>query len=108
MKQTAPKQPAAKRAPTRSGKSVSVTVYGSAANEWFVAVSRGGTKPPRARAVTPESVADAMSALGDEPSTEAVAAVMSAAREEAERRVAELSRELEEARQALAALETTD
>lgn len=46
-----------------------------------------------------------MRELGDDVALEAASSVLNAAREEAQRRVEELSRELEAARRALAALE---
>lgn len=104
------KSPPAK-APTRRGAatSLTVTLYGSADNQWSVALTRGARKPQRSRPVTPEAVDAAVRELGDEAAIEAVSAVLSAAREAAQRRVEELSRELEEARRALEALkESTD
>lgn len=106
-----PPKPAAtpKRTPAKKlTKSVAVTVYGSADNEWFVSVTRDVRKPQRSRAVSPEAVDAAVHALGDTAARDAVTSVITAAREEAKRRVAELSRELEQARQALAALDAAD
>ncbi|MFC3241262.1 DUF6319 family protein [Gordonia humi] len=101
-----PKQPA-KRASKKSTQSVTVTIYGTADNEWSVAMTRGAEKPQRSRSVTPEAVDAAVDALGDQTSRTAVTALLSAAREEAQRRVEELSRELEAAKEALAALENS-
>ncbi|WP_454163126.1 DUF6319 family protein [Gordonia iterans] len=98
--------PAARRSAARGApKSVTLTLYGSAENEWSVAVTRGARKPQRSRKVTPESVDAAVRELGDPAAAEAVTTLLHAAREEAQRRVEELSRELEAARQALAALD---
>ncbi len=98
--------PAARRSAARGApKSVTVTLYGSAENEWSVAVTRGARKPQRSRKVTPESADAAVRELGDPAAAEAVTTLLHAAREEAQRRVEELSRELEAARQALAALD---
>lgn len=85
--------------------SVTVTIFGSADNEWSVAVTRGGRKPTRSRTVAPDSVESALSELGDGTAFDAASSILNAAREEAQRRVEELSRELQAAREALAALE---
>lgn len=97
----AAKKPAARRGPATS---LTVTLYGSADNKWSVALSRGARKPQRSRPVTPEAVEAAARELGDADTTAAVSAVLSAARDAAQRRVEDLSRELEEARRALEAL----
>lgn len=104
------RKPAAAKPARRSGSkkppaSVTVTLFGSSDNEWSVAVSRGGRKPTRSRGVAPDSVESAMRELGDAAALEATSSVLNAAREEAQRRVEELSRELQAAREALAALE---
>lgn len=88
-----------------ASKSVTVTIFGSAENQWSVAVTRGARKPQRSRTVSPEAVDAAMGALGDAAAAEAVTTLLHAAREEAQRRVEELSRELAAAREALAALD---
>lgn len=98
-------RPAAKRTPKRAAQALTLTIHGTADNEWSVAVTRGTKKPPRSRPVTPESVDAAVGSLGDAAAHDAVTSLLSAAREEAKRRVDELSRELEAAKQALAALE---
>lgn len=99
----------ARSTPTRrtpaAAKSVTLTVYGSPDNQWSVALTRGARKPQRSRPVTPEAVDAAVRELGDPAAAEAVTGLLRAAREEAARRVAELSAELEAARQALAALD---
>ncbi len=103
----APTQSApAKRASATSGAptSVTVTLHGAPDNTWSVAVARGARKPQRARPVSPDAVEAAVAGLGDPSSLEAVTTLLHAAREEARQRVDALSRELEEARQALAAL----
>ncbi|GAA3971132.1 DUF6319 family protein [Gordonia caeni] len=108
----AAKTPAAKtpaRARRGAATSLTVTLYGSPDNQWSVALTRGARKPQRSRPVTPEAVDAAVRELGDEATVDAVSAVLSAARDAAQRRVEELSRELEEARRALEALkESTD
>lgn len=100
-KPATPKKTAARKAPA----SVLVTIFGSAENEWSVTVTRGARKPTRSRTVTPDSVEAAMHGLADEAAIEAASSVLTAAREEAQRRVEELSRELAAAQEALAALE---
>ncbi|WP_308221358.1 DUF6319 family protein [Gordonia alkaliphila] len=105
--QSAPTKSApAKRASAKSGAptSVTVTLHGAPDNTWSVAVARGARKPQRARPVSPDAVEAAVAGLGDPSSLEAVTTLLHAAREEARQRVDALSRELEEARQALAAL----
>nr|WP_308192035.1 DUF6319 family protein [Gordonia zhenghanii] len=94
-----------KATPKKATQSVTVTVYGTTDNDWFVSMTRGAKKPPRSRSVTPEAVDAAVRELGDATTRDAVTSVLSAAHEEAQRRVEELSRELAAAKQALAALE---
>ena len=101
-------EPAAKprpRTPKKATQSLTVTIHGNADNEWSVALTRGAKKPQRSRPVTPESVDAAIRELGDATVRDAVTSVLNAAREEAQRRVEELSRELAAAKEALAALE---
>jgi hypothetical protein len=96
--------------PARKGKkgpdSVSVTIHAGADNDWSVTVTHGARRPGKAQPVSPESVSRAVRELGDESAVQAVEAVISHAREEAAQRVAELSRQLEEAQSMLAALES--
>nr|WP_296779560.1 DUF6319 family protein [Rhodococcus sp. (in: high G+C Gram-positive bacteria)] len=109
-----PKAPVAPKAPTapaaRKGKkgpeSVSVTIHAGADNDWSVTVTHGARRPGKAQSVSPESVSRAVRELGDDTARDAVEAVISHAREEAASRVEELSRQLEEARSMLAALES--
>ncbi|MCJ0979902.1 DUF6319 family protein [Rhodococcus sp. ARC_M12] len=84
---------------------ISVTIHAGADNDWSVTVTQGAKRPTKAQSVSPESVSRAVRELGDPIACDAVEAVISHAREEAARRVAELSRQLEEARTTLAALE---
>ncbi|OZD10679.1 translation initiation factor [Rhodococcus sp. 06-235-1A] len=96
------------QAPRRVKKApggVSVTIHAGADNDWSVTVTQGAKRPTKAQPVSPESVSRAVRELGDPIARDAVEAVISHAREEAARRVAELSRQLEEARTTLAALE---
>ncbi|MDV6260326.1 DUF6319 family protein [Rhodococcoides yunnanense] len=99
-----PQQQAARRAKKAPG-GLSVTIHAGADNDWSVTVTQGAKRPTKAQPVSPESVSRAVRELGDPIARDAVEAVISHAREEAARRVAELSRQLEEARTTLAALE---
>ncbi|WP_347955817.1 DUF6319 family protein [Gordonia aichiensis] len=99
------KKAARAKATGTKAASVTVTLYGSADNEWAVAVTRGARKPNRSRPVPVESVESAVRELGDEATVDAVTTLMHAAREAAQRRVDELSAQLAQAREALAALE---
>ena len=91
---------------TKGPESVSVTIHAGADNDWSVTVTHGARRPGKAQPVSPESVSRAVRELGDDSARDAVEAVISHAREEAASRVAELSRQLEEARSTLAALES--
>lgn len=84
--------------------SVTVTIHGSADNKWSVTVTRGGRKPARSRSISPEAVESAMRGLADDAATQAAASVLHAARDEARKRVDQLSRELAAAQEALAKL----
>ncbi|MSX05242.1 MAG: hypothetical protein F2801_03435 [Actinobacteria bacterium] len=84
---------------------MSVTIHAGADNDWSVTVTQGAKRPTKAQPVSPEAVGRAVRELGDVTARDAVEAVISHAREEAARRVAELSRQLDEARTTLAALE---
>ncbi|RRQ25367.1 translation initiation factor [Rhodococcus sp. Eu-32] len=107
-KPAASPKPAAQSA--RKGKkgpdSVSVTIHAGADNDWSVTVTHGARRPGKAQPVSPESVSRAVRELGYDSAVQAVEAVISHAREEAAQRVAELSRQLEEAQSMLAALES--
>lgn len=109
-KTVTPKPAAAKPALARKGKkgpdSVSVTIHAGPDNDWSVTVTHGARRPGKAQSVSPESVSRAVRELGDDSARDAVEAVISYAREEAASRVEELSRQLEEARSMLAALES--
>ncbi|WP_415971280.1 DUF6319 family protein [Rhodococcus sp. 077-4] len=95
----------ASRRPKKTPGGISVTIHAGADNDWSVTVTQGAKRPTKAQPVSPESVSRAVRELGDPTARDAVEAVISHAREEAARRVAELSRQLEEARTTLAALE---
>lgn len=98
----APKAP--RRAKTTTA-AVSVTLTSTPAGSWAVSVSQGSKKTVKATEVTADRVARAMRELGNDAAIAAVDEVISAAREAAQRRVDELSHELETARAALAHLE---
>ncbi|MDV8025101.1 DUF6319 family protein [Rhodococcus sp. IEGM 1330] len=95
----------ASRRPKKAPGGISVTIHAGADNDWSVTVTQGAKRPTKAQPVSPESVSRAVRELGDPTARDAVEAVISHARDEAARRVAELSRQLEEARTTLAALE---
>lgn len=97
--------PAAPRRAKKVPGGLSVTIFAGVDNDWSVTVTQGAKRPTKAQPVSPESVGRAVRELGDPTAREAVEAVISHARDEAERRVAELSKQLEEARTMLAALE---
>ncbi|SNT49528.1 DUF6319 family protein [Rhodococcoides kyotonense] len=100
-----PAAPAARKG-KKGPDSVSVTIHAGADNDWSVTVTHGARRPGKAQPVTPESVSRAVRELGDDSAVQAVEAVISHARDEAAQRVAELSRQLEEAQSMLAALES--
>ncbi|MFY2789054.1 DUF6319 family protein [Rhodococcus sp. MALMAid1271] len=99
-----PRRETARRA-KKAPSGVSVTIHAGPDNDWSVTVTHGAKRPTKAQPVSPESVSRAVRELGDPTARDAVEAVISHAREEAAVRVAELSRQLEEARTTLAALE---
>ncbi|AQA24965.1 putative translation initiation factor [Rhodococcus sp. MTM3W5.2] len=84
--------------------SVSVTLHAEAGNEWTVTVTHGERRPGRAAPVSADAVERAVRELGDPAAEQAVASVLSAARDAAAKRVEELSRQLAEAQSTLAAL----
>lgn len=99
-----PKAPArkAKKAPT-----ISITVTIDPESEWTVGIAHGTRKVGKPSPVAPDAVERAVKELGDPGAIEAVQSVIDAARTAAEERVAQLSRELEEARKALESLGAT-
>lgn len=96
----APKRPRRTKEPV----GVSVTLHAAAGGEWTVTVAHGAKRPGKAAPVTADAVERAVRELGDPAAAEAVESVISAAREAAAKRVEELSRQLEEARNALESL----
>ncbi len=103
-----PAQPAAAKAPRR-GKpgtaAVSVTVTSVDATTWRVSVMHGTKKLGKPTEVTADRVARAMRELGDTTAMSAVDGVIVSARAAAQKRIDELSGELETARAALAQLD---
>lgn len=93
--------------PRRGPVSVSVTIEGTADNEWTVSVMRGAKRVGKPSTVTADAVGRAMSSLGDEAASAEVSGLLDAARVAAEQRVAELARQLEEAQQTLKSLRPT-
>ncbi len=102
----------ATRSAPRSGKKlqdgISVTIHGGPDNDWTVSVAYGARPAGKATPVKPDSVERAVAELGDATARDAVDAMLSAARDAVSSRIAELSRQLEEARSALAELGTTE
>jgi hypothetical protein len=96
----APKRPRRTKEPV----GVSVTLHAEAGGEWTVTVTHGAKRPGKAAPVSADSVERAVHELGDPAAQDAVASVLSAAREAAAKRVEELSKQLEEARSALESL----
>ncbi|MEV0945226.1 DUF6319 family protein [Rhodococcus sp. NPDC049939] len=96
----APSRRTAKKAPA----GLSVTIQADTDNEWSVTVGTGAKKPGKAIPVSPDAVERAVRELGEESAIEAVESVIASARNLAAARVDELSRQLEDARKALAAL----
>lgn len=98
-------------APTRArpaarpqGQRVRVTITGSAEEGWTAAVAQGRVPLGDGDAVSPGAVLRAVRELGSEAAFLAVQESLAAAREAAARRIAELSKELEEAKAAFDAL----
>ncbi|WP_439028852.1 DUF6319 family protein [Gordonia terrae] len=100
-------RPAAKasRRPKTPTAPVSVTVTAAGESTWTVSVSHGAKKQGRPTEVTADRVARAVRELGDESAIAAVDNVIESARAAAQRRIEELSSELEAARAALAHLD---
>lgn len=102
----------AKQAPVKAVRrtktptaAVSVTITSSGTSNWTVSVAHGTKKQGKAAEVNADRVARAMRELGDENAIAAVDGVIESARAAAQKRVDELSKELESARAALADLD---
>ncbi|CAM3958618.1 MULTISPECIES: hypothetical protein [Tsukamurella] len=98
-------RPAAAKPAPGTAKSVAITVYVGADNAAVMKVTRNAQKPAGARDVPLAPVQKALVALGDKEAQAAVDDVLSAAREAAADRVAELQAELAAAKKSLASLE---
>ncbi|MCK8615484.1 DUF6319 family protein [Gordonia sp. C13] len=94
---------AARRSKT-STAAVSVTITSAGESTWTVSVAHG-SKKGKLTEVTADRVARAMQELGDDAAITAVDEVIESAREAAQRKIEELTRELENARAALAHLD---
>ena len=84
---------------------VSVTITSVGDTAWTVSLSHGTKKQGKATEVTSDRVARAMQMLGDDAAIQAVNAVIESARAAAQKRIDELSQELEAAKAMLAHLE---
>lgn len=84
---------------------VSVTVTSVSESSWTVTLSHGSKRLGKPTEVTSDRVARAMHMLGDEAAITAVDAVIESARAAAQKRIDELSHELEAARAVLANLD---
>jgi hypothetical protein len=96
------KPPRKTKAPTAP---TTVTITAAGESTWTVTVSHGTRKQGKPTEVTADRVARAMRVLEDETAISAVDAVIESARSAAQRRIEELSQELEVARAALAHLD---
>jgi hypothetical protein len=90
---------------TKTSTNVSVTIASVGESGWTVSVSHGSKRQGKPAEVTSDQVMRAMHMLGDDTAIKAVDAVIESARAAAQKRVDELSRELEAARAALAHLD---
>lgn len=95
----------ATRRPKPSTAAINVVISSAAESAWTVAVSHGSKKLGKPTEVTADRVARAMRELGDDTAISAVDGMIDAAREAAQKKIDDLSRELETARAALATLE---
>lgn len=104
---TAPAKPKPPARKPKKSPAISITVTIDPENEWTVGVAHGTRKIGKPAPVTPDAVERAVKELGDPAAVEAVQSVIEEARSAAEERVAQLSRELEQARKALESLGAT-
>lgn len=102
--QANPTPPKTARRPKPSS-AVSVTITSAGDTAWTVSLSHGTKKQGKATEVTSDRVARAMQVLGDDAAIQAVNAVIESARTAAQKRIDELSQELEAAKAMLARLE---
>lgn len=95
------------RGPKKVQDGVTVTIHGNLDNSWTVSVAYGSRPPGKAAPVRPDAVERAMSELDDPAARDAIDTMLSTAREAVANRIADLNRQLEEARHALAELGST-
>ncbi|GAC70220.1 DUF6319 family protein [Gordonia soli] len=95
----------ARRPKASVAAAVSVTITSTGESSWIVSVAHGAKKQGKPTEVTADRVARAVRELGDETAVSAVDGVIDSAREAAQKRISELSQELEAARAALANLD---
>ena len=87
---------------------VTVTIQGTLDNTWTVGVAYGSRPAGKPRSVAADAVERALVALDDNVAREAVGAVLSAARQAVAARISELSKQLDEAKNQLAALGSSE
>ncbi|WP_207838699.1 DUF6319 family protein [Williamsia soli] len=102
-KATPPKTPRRTKNPAAAAVSVTITSMGE--STWAVSVSHGSKRQGKPAEVTSDRVTRAMHALGDDTAITAVDAVIESARAATQKRIDELSSELEAARAVLAHLD---
>ncbi|MGC5259399.1 DUF6319 family protein [Gordonia sp. DT218] len=105
---TAEPKPVPAKAPRRTrapAAAVGVTITSAGEGTWTISVSHGSKRQGRPTEVASDRVARAMRELGDDTAITAVDGVIESARVAAQKRIDELSHELETARAALAHLE---
>ncbi|MBJ8342619.1 translation initiation factor [Antrihabitans sp. YC3-6] len=95
------------RGPKKVQDGVTVTIHGTLDNSWTVSVAYGSRPPGKAAPVRPDAVERAMAELDDAAARDAIDTMLSTAREAVANRIADLNRQLEEARHALAELGST-
>jgi hypothetical protein len=84
---------------------VTIAVSCDDGGNWSVSVAQGERRPSRSRPVAADAVEKAIAELGDPAAEAAVRSALDSARVAASRRVEELTRQLDEARSALEALQ---
>lgn len=102
VKPAPPKTARRTKSPTAA---VSVTITSVGESTWTVSVAHGNKRQGKPAEVTSDRVARAMHALGDDAAITAVEAVIESARAATQKRIDELSQELEAARAVLAHLD---
>ncbi|NMN95375.1 DUF6319 family protein [Antrihabitans stalactiti] len=103
-----PASPAKPAAIKKLADGVTVTIQGTLDNTWTVGVAYGSRPAGKPRSVGADAVERALVALDDDVAREAVGAVLSAARQAVAARISELSKQLDEAKNQLAALGSSE